>query len=147
MAQFDGKSYGTSSVTKGLARHRMAERDAAGPKKDGESAPGSKEGASNSQHDHGGEAGGHEVIQQVHSEHGPAHKVTVEHDGKNHAVTTHHEDGHMHKSSGHPTADHVHAHLGHAVGKGGEADQSEGAESEGESSLEAMGVGAEPQEA
>lgn len=145
--EIDGKSYGTSSVTKGLARHRMAERDAAGPKKDGESAPGSKEGASNSQHDHGGEAGGHEVIQQVHSEHGPAHKVEVKHDGKNHTVTTHHEDGHTHTSSGHPHAAHVAEHLSHATGQGGESDQVEGESEDGANSLAAMGVGGDGEEA
>lgn len=102
------------------------------------------EGAS-SMHDHGGEAGGHEAIQQVHDEHGPAKSVEVSKEGEHHTVKTTHEDGHTHTSKGHPSAAHVAEHMDIASGGGG----GDEGESEGENSsegaggeMEEMGLGA-----
>ena len=132
----DGKNYGTSSVTKGLARHRHAQ--AQKPQAGGGGSEMADQAEGHSMHDHGGEEGGHEAIQQVHGEHGPADKVEVAHDGQHHTVTTTH-GGHVHESKGHPSVEHVHAHIGHAIG---DSDESAHAEPDGDESdsLEKMGV-------
>lgn len=135
--EIDGKGYGTSSVTKGLARHRLAQRGKE-PAGGGGEEPQAAEG--HSMHDHGGQEGGHEAIQQVHEEHGPATKVEVKHDGEHHHVTTTHEDGHVHESKGHPSVAHVHEHIGHSIGTGGAEQHSEPDGDEGAGALEAMGV-------
>lgn len=91
-----------------------------------------------SEHDHMGEEGGHEEIQNVVSEHGPAdsHEHTME--GEQHTVVSHH-GGHTHTSKGHPSSEHAHAHIGHAMGvqvdnkkkaKSPEEDEAGAAESE-----------------
>lgn len=140
--QIDGKDYGTSSVTKGLARHRMAQKGGGDEKKAAEPEMPKGEGAA-SEHDHGGQEGGHEVIQQVQQEHGPAQGVEVSKEGEHHSVTTHHEDGHTHKSKGHPSAQHVHEHLGHAVGSPPSEPPAEVEGAQGYGSLESMGLGGE----
>lgn len=63
------------------------------------------------------EAGGHDEIKQVVAEHGPAHKVVIEHDhdGGQHHVTSHHEDGHVHEATLGTPAE-AHAHAAHAGG-------------------------------
>ena len=137
--EIEGKNYGTSSVTKGLARHRMASK----PQEPAAGGGNEDMGGGASDQDHGGEEGGHEVIQQVQSEHGPAHTVETKKEGEHHTVATTHEDGHKHTSKGHPSVAHVHEHIGHAIGKGQEEAPAEHMESDGGSSLEAMGVGAE----
>jgi len=138
--EIDGKSYGTSSVTKGLARHRRAQAEKPGG--GGGAGPEMADAAEgHSMHDHGGQDGGHEAIQQVHSEHGPATKAEVKHDGTAHHVTTTHESGHVHESKGHPSVEHVHAHLGHAVGAAADEQHGEPDGDEGSGALEAMGVG------
>jgi hypothetical protein len=71
----------------------------------------------------GGESGGahepegHDEIKQVVDEHGPAHKIIIQHDhdGGEHHVTSHHEDGHIHKQM-HDSATMAHAHAAHAGG-------------------------------
>lgn len=147
MAMIDGKPMGTSSVGRSLARHRRKQSDSAKEASDKAAHPKMPEpaaGGSNSEHDHGGEEGGHEVIQQVHSEHGPAHTVEVKKEGEHHTVHTTHEDGHEHTSKGHPSVSHVGAHVSHAAGMGGEEGQSEDGENSNEygaGGLEAMGVG------
>ena len=146
--EINGRHMGTSSVSRGLARHRMAMNKGAKEASDKAGKPempgGDGEGAS-SMHDHGGEAGGHEVIQQVHDEHGPATSVEVSKEGEHHTVKTTHEDGHTHTSKGHPTPAHVSEHIAAATGGGGGEtesvgeDSSEGAGGE----MEEMGLGGE----
>lgn len=144
--KIDGNDYGTSSVSKGLARHKMAKGakessdKAAHPQMPNEDGGGGEAG---SQHDHAGQEGGHEAIQQAVTEHGPAKSVEVSKEGENHTVKTMHEDGHSHESKGHPTVSHVHEHIGHAAGneQAGHEDMGEGAE--GADSLSAMGIGGE----
>jgi len=71
----------------------------------------------------GGESGGeHEAsgmdeIKQVAMEHGPAHKLTIEHDhdGGEHKITSHHEDGHVHHST-HSSPAEAHAAAAHLGG-------------------------------
>jgi hypothetical protein len=103
------------------------------------------EGAS-SMHDHGGEAGGHEVIQQMHDEHGPATQAEVKPEGESHTVKTTHEDGHTHTSKGHPSIAHVAEHIGYSVGAGGDGGE-QGEEDTGSGadggSIEEMGLGGE----
>ena len=139
----DGKDYGTSSVSKGLARHRLAHGQKAKEASDKAGHPViPTEGEGKSAHDHQGQEGGHEVIQQVHDEHGPASKVEVKNDGEHHAITTTHEDGHEHTSSGHPSVAHVHEHIGHAAGasadKASDHGEAEPAGEEGGDSISAM---------
>lgn len=142
--KIEGKDYRTRSITKGLARHRMATRDAA---KDSSDKAGDPEipasgAGSQSDHDHGGQDGTHEVIQQIHSEHGPAKQVSVTQEGEHHSVETTHEDGHKHSSKGHPSAAHVHAHLGHAIGADPDAATESSETVPDDEGLEAMGLGA-----
>jgi hypothetical protein len=71
----------------------------------------------------GGESGGehepsgHDEIKQVVAEHGPAHKLVIEHDhaGGEHHVTSHHEDGYVHRETL-GTPEMAHAHAAHAGG-------------------------------
>lgn len=144
--QIDGKPMGTSSVTRGLARHRRnqdANAKAASEKAGHPKMPETHDGAG-STHDHGGEEGGHEEIQKVVGEHGPAHTVEVKKEGEHHTVHSTHEDGHKHTSKGHPSASHVGTHISTAAGSGGEEGQSdEGMDDNGAESLQAMGVGGE----
>jgi hypothetical protein len=140
--KIDGKETGSSSVTKSLARHRLAGKKPM-DEPAGEGGEDMKQGASG--HDHGGQEGGHEVIQQTVAEHGPAEKATVEHDGRNHTVTTHH-GGHKHVSKGHPTVSHVAEHLSHAAGAaepGMEEHAAEPMPAEDGDSLGDMGIEAE----
>lgn len=141
--EFDGKSMGTSSVGRGLARARMGDRKNPDAGSDSDSTKKAEGGDGHSDHDHAGESGSHEAIQQVHSEHGPAHKVEVKHDGKHHHVTTHHEDGHVHESKGHPTVEHVHEHIGHSVGMAGGDSGGEEQNADGAAALQDMGLGSE----
>lgn len=67
------------------------------------------------------EAGGHDEIKSIVGEHGPAHKIHIEHDhdGQHSTVTSHHESGHVHTAE-HDGEDHVamaHAHAAHAGGE------------------------------
>ena len=135
--EIDGKSYGTSSVTKGLARHRHAQSKQQPQGAGAEEKPAAE---GKSMHDHQGQEGPHEEIQKVQQEHGPADKAEVSHDGSSHTVTTTH-GSHVHESKGHPSVGHVSAHLGHASGTGGAEPSGESAAGEGGSSLEAMGIG------
>jgi hypothetical protein len=148
--EIEGKNYGTSSITKGLARHRMAQGQKAKEASDKAGHPVMPNegggGGSVSNHDHGGEPGGHEVIQQVHDEHGPAHTVEVRKEGEHHTVKTTHEDGHEHTSKGHPTVEHVHGHIGASIGKGEEQAHQEPDGDESSGSLEAMGLGGKDSE-
>ncbi len=147
--EVDGKHMGTSSIGRGLARHRMQQSQ--GAKKSSDKAahpemPGGEGGeGKSSMHDHGGEEGQHDVIQQVHDDHGPATSVEVSKEGEHHTVKTTHEDGHEHTSKGHPSASHVHEHMGYSIGAGGGEGQSEGESSpeEGANATEDMGLGAE----
>lgn len=144
--EINGKSMGTSSVSRGLARHRMQMNKSAKDSSDKAAKPEMPEaggdGAS-SMHDHGGEAGSHEAIQQVHDEHGPATSVEVSKEGEHHTVKTKHEDGHTHTSKGHPSVAHVGEHIAAATGEGGDEGESESESSaEGAGGLEEMGLGA-----
>lgn len=134
------KSYGGQSVQRNLARFRgdTHEKEAEAQKE-----VGSKITEGHSTHDHAGQEGEHDAIKAIHEAHGPAQKLTVEHDGENHKVTTEHEDGHVHESHGHPSVEHAHAHIGHAIGKPDEA-QNEGEDlGEPGSALSAMGEGSD----
>lgn len=88
---------------------------------------------------------GHEEIKSVVAEHGPAHKIQVQHDheAKHSTVISHHgEPGHRHEAhfDGEDHHVHAHAHAAHAAGvhdsdelheahsEGGEADDEENAE-------------------
>jgi hypothetical protein len=142
--QIDGQSMGTSSVSRGLARHRLSQSKkakSASDKAGHPEMPGA--GGSRSNHDHAGEEGGHEVIQQIHSEHGPAHTVEVKKEGEHHSVKTTHEDGHEHMSKGHPSVSHVGEHVMAASGGGGDEGQSDEMAEDGgaNSGIEAMGLG------
>lgn len=74
----------------------------------------------------GGESGGaheesgHDEIKQVVEEHGPAHRVHIEHDhdGQHSTVTSHHEGGHKHVADFDGEDHHAmaHAHAAHAGG-------------------------------
>ena len=135
---------GTSSVTRGLARHRRNQESSAKAASDKAGHPKMPEtDGAGSTHDHGGQEGGHEEIQKVHAEHGPAHSVEVKKEGEHHTVHTTHEDGHTHTSKGHPSVAHVGEHIQQAAGMGGDEGQDEGEEHSGAEGLEAMGVGAE----
>ena len=124
--QIDGKDYGTSSVTRGLARKRLAEAgDKSNKKLDEKSKEAEKNvvsansaaiDAANSEHDHAGDDAPHDVIKGVVAEHGPAKNAEVMPDGEYHSVHTTHEDGHKHASHGHPHLPHVAEHLAHAAG-------------------------------
>ena len=146
--EINGRHMGTSSVSRGLARHRMAMNKSAKDANDKAGHPAMPEaggdGAS-SMHDHGGEAGDHEVIQQVHDEHGPATSVEVSKEGEHHTVKSTHEDGHEHTSKGHPSVGHVAEHVAHAAGEGGDEGESAGeSSSEGAGGeMEEMGLGGE----
>lgn len=132
--QVDGKSYGTSSVTKSLARHKMAQSKGDDkPKEMAQEGEGSME-------DHQGQEGGHEAIQKTVSEHGPANTVETAKEGEHHTVKTTHEDGHKHTSKGHPSVKHVGEHIGHAAGTS-ESDPAEASGMEPDA-MSAMGVGA-----
>ena len=149
--EINGQHMGTSSVSRGLARHRMSQDNKAKQASDKAAHPKmpmeGENGGSHSEHDHAGESGGHEMIQQVHSEHGPAHTVETKKDGEHHTVTTTHEDGHMHASHGHPSVQHVSEHIGHSAGGGGEPGPTEGNEPPaGADGLEAMGLGGDEEE-
>jgi len=137
--KIDGKETGTSSVGRSLARNRMSQKQEPA----GEGGDPQAEGGATSMHDHGGQEGTHEAIQQVASEHGPAEKAEVKPEGEGHTVTTHH-GGHKHVSKGHPHVAHVAEHLTHASQSGMEEPSEPGAgqsETEGVNSLAAMGVG------
>ena len=147
----DGKDYGTSSVGKGLSRHKLAQqhKDKSKEASDKAGHPAMPEVAGSdagdhSSHDHAGQEGGHEAIQQVAKEHGPAAKITTTPSEEGHAVETQHEDGHTHSSVGHPSAKHVAEHIGHAAGHveetEGEAPKEAGGESTNDS-IGAMGLG------
>lgn len=128
MALVNGKSYGSSSVTRSLARHRLAE--GAGEKsKEAErkvvSTSDKAIDAATSEHDHAGEDASHDVIKGVVAEHGPSNKAEVKADGEFHSVHTTHEDGHKHTSHGHPHLPHVAEHLAHAAGAEGDAQSDE----------------------
>lgn len=134
--QVDGNDYGSRSVTKSLARHKLSSKHAS----DKAASPDMpSENSGHSMHDHAGEAGGHEEIQKVAAEHGPAQKGEMKHDGEHHSVTTTHEDGHVHESKGHPSLAHAHEHIGHSMGNEGEPEMSGGG-SDGGASLEGMGI-------
>jgi hypothetical protein len=145
----DGHSMGTSSVTRGLARHRRGQESSAKQASDKAAHPKMPEpggDGAGSTHDHAGQEGGHEEIQKVVAEHGPAQTVEVKHDGEHHTVRTTHEDGHQHESKGHPSVSHVHEHIGHSIGAGGDEGQppTEGeSENSGAGGLEAMMGGGE----
>jgi hypothetical protein len=74
----------------------------------------------------GGESGGehemsgHDEIKQVVEEHGPAHKISMQHDheGQHSTVMSHHEDGHKHNAEFDGVDHHhmAHAHAAHAAG-------------------------------
>jgi hypothetical protein len=143
--EINGKPTGTSSVSRGLARHRMKQSSSAKEASDKAAHPEMPEaggGGASSMHDHNGEEGGHEEIQKVHAEHGPAHTVETKKEGEHHSVKTTHEDGHSHESKGHPSVSHVHEHIGQSIGAGGAEGQPEG-EEEGADSLQEMGMSAE----
>lgn len=63
------------------------------------------------------EEGGHDEIKQVVEEHGPAKKITIDHDhdAGEHHVASHHDDGHIHHAV-HDSAAMAHAHAAHAGG-------------------------------
>ena len=137
MPMINGKSYGGGgSITKALARHRLSEGKKGPGEKVAEKAHEVATAGSKSESHHDGEEGSHEEIQKVAAEHGPATKVTVEHDGQNHTVHTTHKDGHNHSSHGHPSPQHVADHISAASGAGEEQPGMEESSmgSEGESS-------------
>jgi hypothetical protein len=138
---------GTSSVGRGLARHRMAQDKAAKDSSDkAASAPKGEDGGKTSMHDHAGEAGSHEVIHSVVAEHGPATTSEMKQEGAHHTVKTTHEDGHEHTSKGHPSVAHAAEHMKIAAGDSeggdeGKTDAGEGSENEGAGGLQDMGLG------
>lgn len=116
--KIDGRSFGTSSVTKGLARKRLEEARGKSQDADKDVVAASNAGidAATSEHDHAGEDATHDVIKGVVAEHGPSKSAEVRPDGEYHSVHTVHEDGHKHASHGHPHIPHVAEHLAHAAG-------------------------------
>lgn len=66
--------------------------------------------------DHNGEAGPHNDIQKVVSQHGPAVSSIYSHGGGAHHIISIHSDGHQHISTGHPNFGHAMEHLGIAHG-------------------------------
>lgn len=115
------KSYAGQSVQRNLARFRGDTRNESQAAKEVGSAIDSHMDGT-SAHDHAGEEGGHEDIQAIAREHGPAKKIEVKHDESSghHHVTSHHEDGHVHESAGHPSVAHVRDHISASMGEGQE---------------------------
>lgn len=117
----DGKntrSYAGQSVQRNLARFRGDTRGESGAAKEvGSKIDSHMDGKS--EHDHMGEEGGHEDIQAIAKEHGPAKKIEVKHEEStgHHHVTSHHEDGHVHESAGHPSVEHTRDHISASLGE------------------------------
>jgi hypothetical protein len=136
---------GTSSVGRGLARHRMAQDKAA--KESSDKVPAAakgEDGGKTSMHDHGGKEGDHSAVSDIVSAHGPATASEMKQEGEHHTVKTTHEDGHEHTSKGHPSVAHAAEHMSIAAGQGGDGgqtDEGEGSEHEGAGGLQDMGLG------
>ena len=141
MALIDGKNYGSSSVTKSLARKRLADQ------KEGKNAvqnivgePGEKM-AGAGQEEHGGD-GDVKHLHAIHGEHAEGAEKSAH--IYQHEDGTHHLHVHDHKTGEHEHTEHGSHHEALAKAKehlgGGEADESGKLDEEGGDALASLGV-------
>jgi hypothetical protein len=132
----DGNDYGSRSVGRSLARHRLAQGDKAKAASDKAGHP-KMPGMENT-----GGGPENEDPQSVVAAHGPAKSIHIEHGENEHTVHSKHEDGHEHHSS-HGSAKEAHDHASQLAGVEDEGySEPTGGEEEESSPLQAMGLGA-----